>query len=673
MLPTPGEATVLYISGGGGGAANVGVGAGGPHAGRGGKNGGGGGGGSYVGEGESSDASNGQDETSNGGAGYADSLSSGWTATAFPGNNGGAFSSGAGGAASASTTTNDEYDTIHVTGGNGGSNSGGNGGAATLKVTGTLRVNTALNLTSGANGTGLAAGTGGKASLDVVTLIAPAIILTKQGGALSFNVTNLEINDTNTTLTANGIAASDANITNLRLTGNGNFTLAGGEMGNVSVGQLVIDGGTINSGNYASLIDGEVTYSNNDITLAGSATFDTSGGNQTVSRVLTGSGSLIKTGTGTLILTGTNDYTGTTTINGGTLQLADSAAVSTSTSFNTGTTGSTGTLALAFDGAFGGDIDGDGNLTANPDSGNTLTLSGTNSYTGMTTVQSGTLELGSALASTHLTLLDGTAFNRNSQTHTLGSGSLTVHGSATYTGELSALNATLNFYMPNGISSGSTLLNVDGDADISDSTVNLFLDGGALGTFAVSDTLNLISVGLNSLTANNLTTSVYAFTGISFNYKFSAHATPGTNGTLVATLDSAVSTTLPPPPVEPPVVEPPERTRKQRSPTSLPTPRRTMRPPPRPQAQPRTSCQAMRRSTETSTAPTSSFRWRGLSSPPTWGRSSPSAPRQAAPRRWRLCSPSYPPTRWASSWCSTCRLILPTPSAAAWTRCARCV
>ncbi|GHT95790.1 hypothetical protein FACS1894116_11870 [Betaproteobacteria bacterium] len=160
------------------------------------------------------------------------------------------------------------------------------------------------------------------------------------------------------------------------------------------------------------------------------------------------------------------------------------------------------------------------------------------------------IALGSGTFNKAWSLANGSTLTTTSAT--FKPSSLSVHGKDnTITGNLSAQNATLNFHMPNGISAGSTLLNVDGDADISNSTVNLFLDGGALGTFAVSDTLNLISVGLNSLTANNLTTGVYAFTGISFNYKFSAHATEGTNGTLVARLDSAESTTSPPIPTPP--------------------------------------------------------------------------------------------------------------------------
>ncbi|GHU25573.1 hypothetical protein FACS189497_13410 [Betaproteobacteria bacterium] len=108
-------------------------------------------------------------------------------------------------------------------------------------------------------------------------------------------------------------------------------------------------------------------------------------------------------------------------------------------------------------------------------------LTGTNTYTGMTEVREGVLEIDTtgSITSTLLTLHKDTSFRDSSSGSVPTLTQLNVRGTnATYDGELSAQNATLNFYLPNGISAGSTLLNVDDDADISDSTVILFLDGG---------------------------------------------------------------------------------------------------------------------------------------------------------------------------------------------------
>ena len=99
---------------------------------------------------------------------------------------------------------------------------------------------------------------------------------------------------------------------------------------------------------------------------------------------------ITKTDLGTLILTGTNTYTGGTTIAQGTLQIG-----------NGGTTGSivanvTDKASLVFDRSdgvtFSGTVSGTGSLTQG--GGGTLTLTGLDIYTGGTTINAGTLQLG---------------------------------------------------------------------------------------------------------------------------------------------------------------------------------------------------------------------------------------------------------------------------------------
>ncbi|GHU41963.1 hypothetical protein AGMMS50289_05950 [Betaproteobacteria bacterium] len=329
------------------------------------------------------------------------------------------------------------------------------------------------------------------------------------------------------------------------LTKTGSQTLTLTSPGNNYSGNTTVSAGTLE---VTGLL-GNGVYGG-DITYSGALIF-----NQTAPQILSGdisgNGSLTKDNTGTLILSGTNIYSGATTIKGGVLQLANSAAVSNATSFNTGTTGSTGTLTLAFDGGFDKDVGGAGNLTANPGDSNTLTLSGTNGYTGMTTVQSGTLELGSALTSTYLTLLDGTKFNRNGQTHTLDSGSLTVHGSATYTGNLSANGGTLNFYVPNSTTSGATLLDVVGDADVTSSTIHVGIEGSSSPLTAgdhlvlIDATGTLTDTGRTGTGATATRSAVMATQGVTLVYTFNLSVE---TNQLIASLPSAA----PPPPVTPP-------------------------------------------------------------------------------------------------------------------------
>jgi fibronectin-binding autotransporter adhesin len=194
--------------------------------------------------------------------------------------------------------------------------------------------------------------------------------------------------------------------------------LAVNSNGNLGTGPLSFNGGTL----QALAAGGGIT-STKAITLnAGGGTFLVDAGTtSTLSGGIGSVGSFTKNGLGTLILEGANSYSGVTNVALGTLLAGSTTGLSPNSAFivtsslnlngfnntvgslsGSGTVTNNGpasaTLTLGNDNTnttFGGTLtDGTGSLQLTKIGLGTLTLSGTNTYTGGTTISAGILQLG---------------------------------------------------------------------------------------------------------------------------------------------------------------------------------------------------------------------------------------------------------------------------------------
>ncbi|ECS2631330.1 fibronectin-binding autotransporter adhesin ShdA, partial [Salmonella enterica subsp. enterica] len=148
------------------------------------------------------------------------------------------------------------------------------------------------------------------------------------------------------------------------------LTLSGA---NTYTGGTLISDGTLVASNVEALGTGDVT-DNAVLELNTGGDFD---------NAISGSGQVEKSGDGTLTLSGSNTYTGGTTINDGTLIATSVDAL------GSGDVTDDAVLELNTGGDFINNIGGTGRVEKSGDE--TLTLSGSNSYTGGTTISDGTL------------------------------------------------------------------------------------------------------------------------------------------------------------------------------------------------------------------------------------------------------------------------------------------
>ena len=410
------------------------------------------------------------------------------------------------------------------------------GGTSTLQWSGsnTQDISSRLALASAAaatldtesNTVTLATGFGGSSTASLTKAGSGTLILTGSegySGGTTISSGTLQVGNPPMQMTGslgsgpivdNGALAIDVSGTTTiagAISGSGTLTQSGYMM---SGGTVVLTGtntfsGAVSVGSYCTLQVGSGgtsgTLGSGGVSGSGTLTFDSSS-TQTVSNVLSGGLALTQEGTGALVLTGSNSYTGSTTVNSGsTLRLGGSSvlpdgsgavAVTVNGTLDlngysptlpglsgsgTVTTSVAGLATLSvgntnLSSTFGGVIqDGSGQLALTKAGTGTLILTGSNTFSGGTTINSGgTLQLGNPPSQATGSLGSGPIVDN-------GTLAVEVSGTTTIAGAISGSGAlTQSGYMM----SGGTLVLTAANSYSGATTVNSYctLQVGSGGT-----------------------------------------------------------------------------------------------------------------------------------------------------------------------------------------------
>jgi autotransporter-associated beta strand protein len=268
-------------------------------------------------------------------------------------------------------------------------------------------------------------------TLAVVNVISGANSLVGSGSG------TLTLSGVNTFTGGATLSSGQLNVNNAKAVGTGTFTINGGTIDNTSGATITLSNNNAQTwgGDFTFLGSSALNLGTGAVALGANRTVTVSGSNLTEGGIISGAFSLTKAGAGTFTLSGANTFSNGMTLSAGQLNINNATAVGS------------GTLTIN-----GGTIDNTNGVAITLSNNNAQTWGGDFTFVGSNALNLGTgaVTLGAnrSVTVSASTLTEGGVIGDSGNVHSLtkaGAGILTLTGSDTYTGGTSISAGTLSF------------------------------------------------------------------------------------------------------------------------------------------------------------------------------------------------------------------------------------